>query len=131
MISRRSPQKTGLRIVPATKYFRSIMKFSITVRNADPGYGYKYFSVGGLRLEKHPDKTFIGRIEKGFDFLGYHFSPEGLSMAEKTIEKFLARADRLYEQEPGGGVCPLPACKVRAAMDQVVVWRHNTPYKGG
>jgi RNA-directed DNA polymerase len=52
-----------------------------------------------LRLEKHPDKTFIGRIEKGFDFLGYHFSPEGLSMAEKTIEKFLARAVRLYEQE--------------------------------
>ena len=52
-----------------------------------------------LRLEKHPDKTFIGRIEKGFDFLGYHFSPEGLSVAEKTIEKFLARAVRLYEQE--------------------------------
>jgi hypothetical protein len=44
-----------------------------------------------LRLEKHPDKTFIGHIEKGFDFLGYHFSPEGLSIAEKTIEKFLAR----------------------------------------
>jgi len=44
------------------------------------------------------DKTFIGRIEKGFDFLGYHFSPEGLSVAEKTIEKFLARAVRLYEQ---------------------------------
>ena len=37
----------------------------------------------------------------GFDFLGYHFSPEGLSMAEKTIEKFLARAVRLYEQEQG------------------------------
>jgi hypothetical protein len=54
-----------------------------------------------LRLEKHPDKTFIGRIEEGFDFLGYHFSPEGLSVAEKTIEKFLARAVRLYEQEQG------------------------------
>ena len=38
-------------------------------------------------------------IEKGFDFLGFHFSPEGLSVAEKTIEKFLARAVRLYEQE--------------------------------
>ncbi len=25
--------------------------------------------LGGLRLEKHPNKTFIGRIEKGFDFL--------------------------------------------------------------
>jgi len=52
-----------------------------------------------LKLEKHPDKTQIGRIEKGFDFLGYHFSSEGLSVAEKTIKKFLARAVRLYEQE--------------------------------
>ena len=26
-----------------------------------------------LKLEKHPEKTFIGRIEKGSDFLGYHF----------------------------------------------------------
>jgi len=34
-----------------------------------------------------------------FDFLGSQFSPEGLSAAEKTIEKFLARAVRLYEQE--------------------------------
>jgi hypothetical protein len=23
--------------------------------------------LGVLKLEKHPDKTFIGRIEKGFD----------------------------------------------------------------
>ena len=58
-------------------------------------------TFGELRLEKHPEKTFIGRIEKGFDFLGYHFSPEGLSVAEKTMEKFLARAVRLYEQEQG------------------------------
>ena len=27
-----------------------------------------------LKLVQHPNKTFIGRIEKGFDFLGYHFS---------------------------------------------------------
>lgn len=24
-----------------------------------------------LKLDKYPDKTFIGKIEKGFDFLGY------------------------------------------------------------
>jgi RNA-directed DNA polymerase len=53
-----------------------------------------------LKLEKHPDKTVIGRVEKGFDFLGYHISPEGLSLAKKTIENFIARAIRLYEQEP-------------------------------
>ncbi len=52
-------------------------------------------------MAKHPDKTFIGRIEKGFDFLGYHFGPDGLSVAKKTVENFVARAIRLYEQEPG------------------------------
>ena len=57
--------------------------------------------LGSLNLEKHPDKTFIGRIEKGFDFLGYHFRPDRLSVAAKTIENFVARATRLYEQEPG------------------------------
>ncbi|MBE9535686.1 MAG: hypothetical protein IMF07_00760 [Proteobacteria bacterium] len=36
-----------------------------------------------LNLEKHPDKTAMGRTEKGFDFLGYHFGPEGMSLAEK------------------------------------------------
>ena len=30
-------------------------------------------TLNELRVEKHPDKTFIGRPEKGFDFLGYHF----------------------------------------------------------
>jgi RNA-directed DNA polymerase len=53
-----------------------------------------------LRLKKHPDKTFIGRI-KGFNFLGYYFSPEGLSMAEKTIENSPARTVRLYQREQG------------------------------
>ena len=55
--------------------------------------------LGALRLEKHPDKTFIGRIEKGFDFLGFHFSRDGLTVAKATIEKFVARATRLYEQD--------------------------------
>ncbi|HUL22993.1 MAG TPA: hypothetical protein VLZ10_16165 [Thermodesulfobacteriota bacterium] len=91
----------GLGIVPTTKYFRCI-----TIRNADLGYGSKYFSIGELRLEKHPDKTFIGRMEKGFDFLGYHFSPEGFSMVGKTIEKFPARAVQLYVQEPGEAFAP-------------------------
>ncbi len=60
--------------------------------------------LGSLCLLKHPDKTFIGRIERGFDFLGYHFGPEGLTLAAKTIEQFVARAVRLYEQEPGEAV---------------------------
>jgi len=53
-----------------------------------------------LGLKQHPDKTFIGRIEKGFDFLGYHFGIEGLSLAKKTVENFIKKALRLYEQGP-------------------------------
>jgi len=65
-------------------------------------------TFGELGLEKHPGETFIGRTEKGFGFLGYHFSPEGLPVAEKTLEKFLSLAVRLYEQEqeePFGSPC--------------------------
>ena len=61
--------------------------------------------LGSLRLEKHPDKTFIGRIERGFDFLGFHFSREGLGLAKATIQRFVERAARLYEQgleQPNG-----------------------------
>ena len=52
-------------------------------------------------MEKHPDKTFIGRIERGFDFLGYHFNPAGFTVAKATIEKFVELATRHYAQEPG------------------------------
>jgi hypothetical protein len=55
--------------------------------------------LGALSPEKHPDKTFIGKIERGFDFLGYHFSPAGLKVAKKTIANFIEKASRLYEQK--------------------------------
>ena len=48
---------------------------------------------------KHPDKTFIGRIERGFDFLSYHFSPAGLTVAAKTVTNFIEKASRLREQK--------------------------------
>ena len=59
--------------------------------------------LGSLKLEKHPDKTFIGRVTRGFDFLGYHFSTDGngkalLTLAAKTIENFEEKLSRLYEQ---------------------------------
>jgi len=50
-----------------------------------------YQTFKKLGLEKHPDKTLIGSTERGFDFLGYHFGPEGLSIAQKTINKFVAQ----------------------------------------
>ncbi len=60
--------------------------------------------LDGLRLDKHPDKTFIGRTERGFDFLGYHFGRDGLAVARKTLKNFAERVTRLYEQERLGQV---------------------------
>jgi hypothetical protein len=51
-----------------------------------------------LGLEQHPDKTLIGRTERGFDFLGYFLKPGFLGVARKSIERFLERIARLYEQ---------------------------------
>jgi RNA-directed DNA polymerase len=52
-----------------------------------------------LKVEKYPDKTFIGRIEKGFDFLSYYFSRSGLQLAAKTIANAVKKMQRLYEQK--------------------------------
>ena len=37
-----------------------------------------------LKLEKHPDKTLLGRTARGFDFLGYFIKPVRLSVSLKT-----------------------------------------------
>ncbi len=56
-------------------------------------------TLAALKVEQHPDKTFIGRISRGFDFLGYRFQSDGLiGVARQTITRFVERATRLYEQ---------------------------------
>jgi len=52
-----------------------------------------------LKLVQAPDKTFIGRIARGFEFLGYQFSTQRLPLAAKTLERHAARWHRLYEQQ--------------------------------
>ena len=54
--------------------------------------------LGDLKLEKHPDKTQMGRVEKGFDFLGYHLSTKALGVATITLEKVQRNIAQLYEQ---------------------------------
>jgi RNA-directed DNA polymerase len=52
-----------------------------------------------LKVEQAPDKTFIGRIDKGFDFLGYRFGEETLSVSKRTLENHIRRLTQLYEQK--------------------------------
>jgi hypothetical protein len=54
-----------------------------------------------LRLQQHPDKTFIGRVSHGFDFLGHACSAQGLTLAEPTIGWYAEHLPLLDEQEAG------------------------------
>jgi RNA-directed DNA polymerase len=52
-----------------------------------------------LKLKQHPDKTTIGRIKKGFNFLGYQFGDKQLSVSKRTMKNHIRRLTQLYEQK--------------------------------
>ena len=80
---------------------------------------------GSLGLEKHPDKTFIGRVERGFDFLGYHFGPDGITVAEKDYGRreddgtVRSACGPALPARAGGGCGLLPVWAVHATVGQV------------
>ena len=49
-----------------------------------------------LKLKQHPDKTTIGRIKSGFDFLGYQFGQEKIKVSKRTLQNHIRRITRLY-----------------------------------
>jgi RNA-directed DNA polymerase len=59
---------------------------------------HQFHQFHQLKVEQAPDKTFIGKISKGFDFLGYHFDGKHLTVAAKTVEKHVLHYRKLYEQ---------------------------------
>lgn len=57
----------------------------------------KFFSMMGLK--QHPDKTFIGKVSKGFDWLGFRFTTGGaIGKASRSTSQVKDWAKRLYEQ---------------------------------
>ncbi|WP_258090193.1 reverse transcriptase domain-containing protein [Serratia liquefaciens] len=57
---------------------------------------HEFFNLSGF--ETHPDKTQLGRIEHGFDWLGLWFTPTGTTVAPRALENHRAQRMRLYEQ---------------------------------
>jgi RNA-directed DNA polymerase len=51
-----------------------------------------------LKVEQAPDKTFIGKISKGLDLLGYQFEKEKITVSKRTIQNHIRRLTQLYEQ---------------------------------
>lgn len=78
--------------------------------------------LGDLDLELHPDKTTIGPIARGFDFLGYHHDPEGLRLAEVTLKRHQEKLTRLYEQY----LRVLRAYRARSGIGQSTIPRRET-----
>ena len=52
-----------------------------------------------LKVNKHPDKTDAGHVEKGIDFLGYRFSPGGLTISQHTLNRMATNLAGLQEQQ--------------------------------
>lgn len=56
-----------------------------------------FFDLGGF--EQHPDKTQLGRLEQGFDWLGVQFNAAGATgIAPRALNNHRERCRRLYEQ---------------------------------
>ncbi|EIT7187763.1 transposase [Serratia marcescens] len=74
---------------------------------------HNFLNLAGF--ETHPDKTQLGRIENGFDWLGVWFSGEAPEIAPRALENHRIRRLRLYEQARGRGLCEEAAeARVRA-----------------
>jgi hypothetical protein len=47
----------------------------------------------------HPDKTYFGKVAKGFDWLGFHCCPTGITVSEAALSRRDKKLARLYEQK--------------------------------
>ncbi|MEZ9362684.1 hypothetical protein AB4175_22775, partial [Vibrio cyclitrophicus] len=56
-----------------------------------------FFHAFGFK--QHPDKTFIGRIAKGFDWMGFWFTNLGCQdAAPRALQNHVIKTQRLYKQ---------------------------------
>ncbi|ENB9205671.1 TPA: transposase [Serratia marcescens] len=85
---------------------------------------HEFFDLGGF--ETHPDKTQLGRIERGFDWLGVWFSAQGATIAPRAWENHRAQRARLYEQARRRGL-PMAETerRVRAYEARWTIWAES------
>ncbi|MDY7806694.1 reverse transcriptase domain-containing protein [Burkholderia stagnalis] len=56
-------------------------------------------SLSAYGFEQHPDKTFIGKVERSFDWMGFLFTSSGCtSVAPRALNNHLSKLRQLYEQ---------------------------------
>ena len=57
-----------------------------------------YGALDALGMQTHPDKTFIGKGNKGFDFLGFAICPTGLTVSDAALSRRDTKIATLFEQ---------------------------------
>ena len=57
-----------------------------------------YTELHKLKLTTRPEKTDVGLIQKGFNFLGYRITRKGLSLSRMSLSRLRERVRQLYEQ---------------------------------
>ena len=78
-----------------------------------------YAVLETLKLTVHPDKRYIGKTEKGFDFLGYRFRPQKLlEPAVQSLTRLIERARRLHEKGADSH-------RLRQYVQRWVTWLHG------
>lgn len=62
----------------------------------------RFFNLSGF--EQHPDKTYIGKVEHGFDWLGVQICNLGvIGISPRSLDNHRERCRRLYEQARNRG----------------------------
>ena len=79
-----------------------------------------YAVLATLQLTVHPDKRYIGKTEKGFDFLGYRFKPQKLlEPAVQSLTRLIERSRRLHEKRADSH-------RLRQYVQRWVTWLHGS-----
>ncbi|WP_370446911.1 MULTISPECIES: reverse transcriptase domain-containing protein [Lelliottia] len=91
-----------------------------------------FFASGGYG--QHPDKTFIGRTDRGFDWMGIQFTGSGATgIAPRALANHRERCRRLYEQAVWRGREWLRQ-RLSAYVKRWTIWRNsylcNLPFYG-
>ncbi|HHA1936288.1 TPA: reverse transcriptase domain-containing protein [Enterobacter ludwigii] len=86
-----------------------------------------FFASGGYR--QHPDKTFIGKTDKGFDWMGIQFNGSGITgVAPRALTSHRERCCRLYEQAWRYGKKKTRA-RVAEYVKRWTIWRTHTMHQ--
>lgn len=67
------------------RYADDFVIFTATRQRAEEALELVQTTLKRLKLHLHPEKTRIGTLDRGFDFLGYHYSRDAKGRLQKSV----------------------------------------------